>query len=165
MLKDVLRERRKALRLKQSEVAEKIGVTPQTYMKWENGIYEPKVSYINKIAKVLEVTEKEICNGELIKENIYNALEFIEKIEKMEKALGKTKVQATIYKHIDNKDKLFNELDSFYEGKKEEILEKGIPGYYPEVGLRILTEYEKEQERRDAWDEMKRRSRENEDNE
>ncbi|HFE7521661.1 TPA: helix-turn-helix transcriptional regulator [Salmonella enterica subsp. enterica serovar Newport] len=159
MLKDVLRERRKALRLKQSEVAEKIGVTTQTYMKWENGIYEPKVSYINKIAEVLEVTEKEICNGEIARENIYNALEFIEKIEKMERALGKTKVQATIYKHIDNKDKLFNELNGFYEEKREEILEKGKPGYYPDLGLRILTEYEKEQEMREAWEEMRTRER------
>ncbi|EPC5163483.1 helix-turn-helix domain-containing protein [Salmonella enterica] len=159
MLKDVLKERRKALRLKQSEVAEKIGVTTQTYMKWENGIYEPKVSYINKIAEVLEVTEKEICNGEIARENIYNALEFIEKIEKMEKALGKTRVQATIYKHIDNKDKLFNELDRFYEEKIEDLMDKGIPGYYPDVGLRILSQYEKEQEAREAWEELRRTER------
>ncbi|ELY6624583.1 helix-turn-helix transcriptional regulator [Salmonella enterica] len=156
MLKDVLREKRKSLRLKQSEVAEKIGVTTQTYMKWENGVYEPKVSYISKIAKVLEVTEKEICNGEIKKENIYSTLDFIEKIERMEKALGKTKTLATIYKYIDNKESLFNEMDNNYEGKIEELIDRGIPGYYPEVGLRILTKEESEKEFIGMMDEQKK---------
>ncbi|EFT5674657.1 TPA: helix-turn-helix transcriptional regulator [Salmonella enterica] len=156
MLKDVLREKRKSLRLKQSEVAERIGVTTQTYMKWENGIYEPKVSYISKIAKVLEITEKEICNGEITKENVYNTLDFIEKIERMEKALGKTKTLATIYKYIDNKEGLFNELDNNYEGKIEELLERGIPGYYPEVGLKIPTKWEDEQDFIEMQDKNKR---------
>lgn len=42
MLEDVLKEMREKAGLKQSEVAEYVGVTPQTYMKWENGKNEPK---------------------------------------------------------------------------------------------------------------------------
>lgn len=37
MLKDVLRKARTELGLKQNEVAEMVGVTQQTYLKWENG--------------------------------------------------------------------------------------------------------------------------------
>ncbi|TXZ23625.1 helix-turn-helix transcriptional regulator, partial [Vibrio cholerae] len=44
MLEDVLKEMREKAGLKQSEVAEYVGVTPQTYMKWENGKNEPKAS-------------------------------------------------------------------------------------------------------------------------
>lgn len=142
MLKDVLRERRKALRLKQSEVAEKIGVKPQTYMKWENGIYEPKVSYISKLAKVLKVTEKEICNGELIEKNIYDVLEFIEIIEKMEKAFGKTKLNAILYEHIDDKYELIRHLEQLYESKREEVINSGIAGNYPDLGMVVFNSTE-----------------------
>ncbi|EBE4781579.1 helix-turn-helix transcriptional regulator [Salmonella enterica] len=142
MLKDVLRERRKALRLKQSEVAEKIGVKSQTYMKWENGIYEPKVSYISKLAKVLKVTEKEICNGELIEKNIYDVLEFIEIIEKMEKAFGKTKLNAILYEHIDDKYELIRHLEHLYESKREEVINSGVPGNYPDLGVVVFNSTE-----------------------
>ncbi|MHA3225457.1 helix-turn-helix transcriptional regulator [Globicatella sulfidifaciens] len=41
--------------LTQSALAKKIGVTQQTYSKWETGKNNPNSENIQKIAKVLEV--------------------------------------------------------------------------------------------------------------
>lgn len=65
MLSDVLKEARYNINLSQTEVAESIGVTKQTYLKWENGTTEPKASQVAKLAQVLRVTESEICRGVL----------------------------------------------------------------------------------------------------
>lgn len=48
MLQDVLKKTRLSLNLKQADVAEYVGITTQTYMKWENGKNEPKASHVRK---------------------------------------------------------------------------------------------------------------------
>ncbi|CED60181.1 putative HTH-type transcriptional regulator [Moritella viscosa] len=65
MLQDVLKETRLSLNLKQADVAEYVGITTQTYMKWENGKNEPKASHVKKLAEILNISEMEICRGEL----------------------------------------------------------------------------------------------------
>ncbi|EJF5836895.1 helix-turn-helix transcriptional regulator [Salmonella enterica] len=128
MLKDVLKERRKTLRLKQSEVAEKIGVTTQTYMKWENGIYEPKISYVTKIAKVLKVSEKEICKGELNKSEEYNLEDFLDDFSVYQKIIGEWKVIKIMYDNIEDieefKKDLLEEAGEIDEEIKRKILHK-----------------------------------------
>ncbi|EIY0670748.1 helix-turn-helix transcriptional regulator [Salmonella enterica] len=128
MLKNILKERRKALRLKQSEVAEKIGVTTQTYMKWENGIYEPKISYVTKIAKVLKVSEKEICKGELNKSEEYNLEDFLDDFSVYQKIIGEWKVIKIMYDNIEDieefKKDLLEEAGEIDEEIKRKILHK-----------------------------------------
>lgn len=80
MLKDVLRKARTELGLKQNEVAEMVGVTQQTYLKWENGKSEPKISQAGKLAAALKVSERELCQGEFHKQKM-DTLEFIRKVE------------------------------------------------------------------------------------
>lgn len=63
MLKDVLKEARAELGLKQEDVASMVNVTKQTYLKWENGTTEPKASQINLLSKALNVSANEICEG------------------------------------------------------------------------------------------------------
>ncbi|MBF4333402.1 XRE family transcriptional regulator, partial [Vibrio anguillarum] len=46
MIGDVLKEARIKINLSQSDMASKVGVTKQTYMKWENNITEPKASQV-----------------------------------------------------------------------------------------------------------------------
>lgn len=121
MLKDVLKERRKALRLKQSEVAEKIGVTTQTYMKWENGIYEPKISYVKKIAKVLNVSEKEICKGELNKSVEYSLNEFLDDYSYYERIIGRWKVIKIMYDNIEDVEEFKNDLEKEVDMDDETI--------------------------------------------
>ncbi|GGI93555.1 helix-turn-helix transcriptional regulator [Shewanella gelidii] len=65
MLKDVLREARSKKNLKQEDVANILNITKQTYLKWENGATEPKASQIAALAKALDITPNEICQGEL----------------------------------------------------------------------------------------------------
>lgn len=118
MLKDVLRERRLALKLKQSEVAEKIGVKTQTYMKWENGIYEPKVSYVSKIAEALNVSEKEICKGEVFKElEDYSFIDFIKDFYYYKKEMGDVLTIEAIYENITDMEKMINDWDEAYKKK------------------------------------------------
>ncbi|UYI45761.1 helix-turn-helix domain-containing protein [Vibrio natriegens] len=65
MIGSVLKEARALKNLSQPEVANLVGVTKQTYLKWENNATEPKASQISKLAEVLGITADEICNGEL----------------------------------------------------------------------------------------------------
>ncbi|WP_420007232.1 helix-turn-helix transcriptional regulator [Vibrio parahaemolyticus] len=65
MIGDVLKEARANTNLSQYDMADKLGVTKQTYMKWENGITEPKATQVSQLAKILKVTEEEICRGKL----------------------------------------------------------------------------------------------------
>jgi transcriptional regulator with XRE-family HTH domain len=51
--------------ISQTEIAEMVGVTKQTYLKWENGVTEPKASQVVKLAEALGVSETEICRGVL----------------------------------------------------------------------------------------------------
>ncbi|WP_158147635.1 helix-turn-helix domain-containing protein [Vibrio cincinnatiensis] len=65
MIGDVLKEARANTNLSQYDMADKLGVTKQTYMKWENGITEPKATQVSQLAKILKITEAEICRGKL----------------------------------------------------------------------------------------------------
>ncbi|WP_392339156.1 helix-turn-helix domain-containing protein [Moritella marina] len=61
----VLKEAREAINLSQNKIAEAVGVTKQTYLKWENDVTEPKASQVTKLAKALSISETEICQGKL----------------------------------------------------------------------------------------------------
>lgn len=65
MIGAVLKEARTLKKLSQPEVANMVGVTKQTYLKWENDATEPKASQISKLAEALGITADEICRGEL----------------------------------------------------------------------------------------------------
>jgi len=78
MLKDVLRDTRTEKGLKQEDVANLVKVAKQTYLKWENGVTEPKASQIMKLAKVLDITAEEICLGK--RNTRYSLEEFIARL-------------------------------------------------------------------------------------
>lgn len=65
MLKDVLKESRTRCGFTQEEIAKRVKVAKQTYLKWENGDTEPKASQIKLLAENLGITADEICNGYL----------------------------------------------------------------------------------------------------
>ncbi len=65
MLNNVIKEARIRRNLKQEDVAKFVGVTVQTYSKWENEKTEPKASQVSKLSEILRISEKEICNGKL----------------------------------------------------------------------------------------------------
>ena len=59
-------ELRKEKDLKQSELAEKLGVTSKTVSRWETGKYMPDLSLFTDIAQILGVTINELLQGESV---------------------------------------------------------------------------------------------------
>ena len=51
-----LRELRIKSGMTQNEIATKLGVSGQTILNWENGIYEPKISQLIELADLFNVT-------------------------------------------------------------------------------------------------------------
>ena len=51
-----LRELRNKSGLTQNEIANKLGVSGQTILNWENGIYEPKINQLIQLAELFGVT-------------------------------------------------------------------------------------------------------------
>ncbi|EAO8184351.1 XRE family transcriptional regulator [Salmonella enterica] len=123
MLKDVLRERRLALKMKQSDVAKKIGVKTQTYMKWENGIYEPKVSYISKIADALLVSEREICKGELNESSNYNFDDFMGDYSYYQRIIGQWLIIKALHDNLGDVEEFKKDLERYKEDMNRESSE------------------------------------------
>lgn len=51
-----LRELRNKSGLTQNEIASRLGVSGQTILNWENGIYEPKINQLIQLADLFNVT-------------------------------------------------------------------------------------------------------------
>ncbi|TKE88942.1 helix-turn-helix transcriptional regulator [Vibrio sp. F12] len=67
MLKDVIKSARIDCGYTQEEIAKRVKVAKQTYLKWENGETEPKATQIKLLAEHLKITPNEICSGALNK--------------------------------------------------------------------------------------------------
>ena len=75
-------EIRREKNMKQSELAEKIGVTSKTVSRWETGKYMPDLSLFTEISKILGVTINELLNGErLVKKKNSDSIEIEIKLE------------------------------------------------------------------------------------
>ena len=59
----LIAECRKAKKLTQVELAEKLGVTDKSVSKWENGNCLPDVSLYKKICEILDITLNEFFAG------------------------------------------------------------------------------------------------------
>lgn len=51
----IIRDGREKLNLNQSQLAERVGVTPQAVQQWESGATQPRGKRLNKIAEVLQL--------------------------------------------------------------------------------------------------------------
>ncbi|MEZ8909402.1 helix-turn-helix domain-containing protein [Vibrio atlanticus] len=71
----ILKAARERAGLTQEEIAKRIKVAKQTYLKWENGDTEPKATQIKLLAQELKISADEICNGVLFER--YNLDDFI----------------------------------------------------------------------------------------
>ncbi len=59
-------ERRKALKLTQLQLAQKLGITDRAILKWENGRSMPDSSLILDLCGILEINVNELLSGEVI---------------------------------------------------------------------------------------------------
>ena len=64
-------ELRKSKILKQDELAEALGVSPQAVSKWENDISCPDIMLLPKLAKLLGTTVDELLSGKQEEEVVY----------------------------------------------------------------------------------------------
>ena len=55
-----IREYRKQIKLKQSELADMVGVRRETIFRLENGLYNPSLKFAMDIAKIFEVPVEEL---------------------------------------------------------------------------------------------------------
>jgi transcriptional regulator with XRE-family HTH domain len=134
MLKDVLKEAREARKLKQTDVAEYVGVTPQTYMKWENGKNEPKASNIKMLAEILKVSEGEICKGE-VKHFKMEPFDFIRKVGILISQVPQTEMLIAMHEYINDADGFIKKLT---EPESHDIAEFDISSKKGEMILNII---------------------------
>jgi len=102
----VLKEARENINLSQVKIAEIVGVTKQTYLKWENDVTEPKASQVSKLAKALDVTEGEICQGRL--NNRLTLNDFI--IELHRSHFNSSIFDLKVWEHVDDHEKFISSL-------------------------------------------------------
>ncbi|SIO31377.1 MULTISPECIES: helix-turn-helix transcriptional regulator [unclassified Salinivibrio] len=130
MLKDVLKEARSRAGLKQSEIAKKMGITPQTYLKWENGKTEPKASQVHELAKILNISEREICSGKAIKRS-KTPMEFLYKASHAMNKVNDTILMITLWDYIDDEEEFINKLWEAVDTKRHYLGE--AEGQSPDV--------------------------------
>ncbi|WP_412498238.1 helix-turn-helix transcriptional regulator [Vibrio furnissii] len=106
MLKDVLRESRSRCGFTQEEIAKRVKVAKQTYLKWEIGDTEPKASQIKLLAENLDITADEICNGYLY--GRYTLDEFI--IEQHISQAPTDVITLRTWQHIKDHESFINSL-------------------------------------------------------
>lgn len=149
MLKDVLKEMREREGLKQSDVAEYVGVTAQTYMKWENGKNEPKAGNLKKLAEILKVTEIELCRGERFGDH-EDKLEFMQKVARIQNYLDDVTFSSILFDCIQDKTHFLARLEvalnktQGFSSEKLDVLsdEEEMSAYYHKESIN------KENERR-----------------
>lgn len=75
-----LRELRNESSLTQNELASRLGVSGQTILNWENGIYEPKISQLIQLADLFNVTVDYLIERPNNEKEIGNILKALERI-------------------------------------------------------------------------------------
>lgn len=69
---DKLKARRKELKLTQREIANKLGISFQSYSAWERGIKKPSKERVKELEKILKVSTGYFTESEIIQ--LYNIL-------------------------------------------------------------------------------------------
>lgn len=87
-LGEVIKDARLKKNIKQAEIAKEVGITVQTYIKWEADETEPKASQVVKLGKVLDLSANEICAGKRsYKMNLPSFMVAFSKIQQQASAL------------------------------------------------------------------------------
>ncbi len=92
----------------QEEIAKRVKVAKQTYLKWENGDTEPKATQIKLLAENLDITADEICTGSLYKR--YSLDDFI--IAQSISNAPRDIISLRTWQHIKDHDSFINSLSS-----------------------------------------------------
>lgn len=107
-LSGVIKEARLAKNLKQEDAATAIGVTVQTLSKWENGKAEPKVSHVAAIAKVLGLSEREVCQGQRV--NKLDLSTFLTKVSNASQNVTEVNKLMLLWERLENHEEFIDAL-------------------------------------------------------
>ncbi|MCE7575853.1 helix-turn-helix transcriptional regulator [Aliivibrio fischeri] len=128
MIGETLKEARMKINISQQEMANKINVTKQTYMKWENDITEPKATQIKELAKILNLNEREICRGKLNRK--ISLPTFIQRLSQ-ERPSAELQL-LRLWEYIDDHEEFFESLKPKTQEEYEEM-ESGQYQVYDEL--------------------------------
>ena len=92
-----LRELRSESGLNQNDIASKLGVSGQTILNWENGIYEPKISQLIQLAGLFNVTVDYLIERENVPSQADIVCEELEKINKEDLNTNQLFTNAILY--------------------------------------------------------------------
>jgi transcriptional regulator with XRE-family HTH domain len=107
-LHDVIKEARLKRNLKQEDAAKMVGVTVQTYGKWESGKTEPKASQAALLSEILKISTNSICNGK--EDEKMDMVEFIRKASNLSHNVSGFDLTMTVWECINNDHKYLNML-------------------------------------------------------
>lgn len=79
-----LRELRNKSGLTQNEIAARLGVSGQTILNWENGIYEPKINQLIQLAELFNVSVDYLIERKNTDKNVDDICKELDKISKEE---------------------------------------------------------------------------------
>jgi len=65
-----IRDIRQAQKLTQKDIAEKLNITPNAVSQWENGVRNPSLENIKRLAEILHCTTDDILRGEITNERL-----------------------------------------------------------------------------------------------
>lgn len=107
---EVLKNRRVSLSIKQEDVAERMDVTVQTVSKWERDITEPKAKQVAMLSKILNISEKEICEGEVKNKAKGDVLDFITRVGKVINQVSTTDLLVILSNHIEDTEEFIEDI-------------------------------------------------------
>jgi transcriptional regulator with XRE-family HTH domain len=105
---NVIKAARLKKSIKQSTVAKEVGVTVQTYIKWENDETEPKASQVAKLGAILGISNNSICLG--LADSKMELTGFIRYFSKVVSHANDFEVGLTIWENIQNDYDFINKL-------------------------------------------------------
>lgn len=74
---------RKAKNLRQEDIADKIGLSPQAISKWENDISLPDISLLGELSDILEVSLDDLLGKEVMKTTVVTEMGAKKNLNKM----------------------------------------------------------------------------------
>lgn len=109
----VIKEQRIKKNLKQEDVAKAVGVTVQTYSKWENGKTEPKASQVKLLSDAIGLSEREICRGKMNQR--YSLEEFIDEVGYYSANKVDMEMTMILWRNTDDHERFIKAIESSYK--------------------------------------------------
>jgi len=137
---NVIKSARLKKKIKQSTIAREVGVTVQTYIKWEGDETEPKASQIAKLGAILDISNNSICLGS--EDSKMELTGFIRYFSKVVNHANDFEVGLTIWENIESDYDFISKLRknagvAFEPAETDFNEETGNVNYYDGFGNEI----------------------------